>query len=78
MLTYQCINCMVTWDVEEGNCDDGFLSHGLCLDCLRLALTPLYRRHQLRDGHFDCFGKSGTFCDQENCKYKEICLRENK
>lgn len=68
----------MTWETEDGNCDDGFLSHGLCLDCLRLGLTEIYRNRQRLEGNPDCFAKSDTFCDQENCIYRNICLKRDK
>ena len=76
MIVYQCIRCLVTWECPDGNCDDGFLSHGLCLDCLRLGLTETYRNRQRKEGNPDCFGKAENYCDQEFCKYKKICVKD--
>lgn len=71
-MKYQCIKCRVTWG--EGTPElDGY-SHGLCLYCLKEALTPLYRKRQMQEGSFDCFGRAEGFCDQYGCKYREICL----
>ncbi|NLI82160.1 MAG: hypothetical protein GX443_10820 [Deltaproteobacteria bacterium] len=71
-MKYQCIRCRVTW----GNGDperDGY-SHGLCEECLKAALTPLYRKRQLAEGNFDCFGTASDYCDQHACTYRQICL----
>jgi hypothetical protein len=27
------------------------------------------------EGNFDCFGKGSTYCDQQNCKYRQWCLQ---
>ncbi len=76
MMKYQCIKCRVTWGDGEPE-RDGY-SHGLCLDCLKEALIPLYRKRQLAEGNFDCFGKAVDYCDQYCCKYREMCLIRNK
>ena len=73
-MMYQCIRCRETWGEGEPELD-GY-SHGLCLTCLKDALTPLYRKHQCTAGNFDCFGKSAGFCDQHACKYRKICVGE--
>lgn len=71
-MTYQCINCLVKWITN--NIETYDISHGLCKRCARLKLTPIYRKKQLLEGNFDCFAKSANFCDQLNCKYKDLCL----
>lgn len=71
-MKYQCIRCCVTWG--EGNPEEEFYSHGLCLFCLKEALTPIYRKRQLAEGNFDCFGKANGSCDQVRCLYRELCL----
>lgn len=77
-MIYQCIRCHVTWG-EEAEGDDSFFSHGLCLDCLREALIPIYRKRQKLENNPDCFGKANDYCDQEKCAYRHLCLKkENK
>jgi len=71
-MRYQCIHCKMTWG--QGISERDGYSHGLCAPCLREALTPLYRKRQLAEGNFDCFGKADAFCDQGACKYRTICL----
>ncbi|MHC1728976.1 MAG: hypothetical protein AB9866_23750 [Syntrophobacteraceae bacterium] len=71
-MMYQCIKCGMTWGIGEPELD-GY-SHGLCLRCLKEALTPLYRKRQSLEGNFDCFGRSLGSCDQGACKYRRICL----
>jgi hypothetical protein len=72
-IKYQCIRCKQTWGEWENGED--FYSHGLCAWCLKVCLTPIYRKRQVEEGNFDCFAKSAGFCDQQACKYREICLR---
>lgn len=73
MLKYQCINCKTTW----GNLDseDPIMSHGVCFNCLKIKLTPIYRNRQLREGNPDCFGRAINYCDQQTCCYRETCLK---
>lgn len=71
-MKYQCIRCHTTWG--DGVPEVEGYSHGLCLQCLREALVPLYRRRQVQEGHFDCFGRSTGYCDQSECKYHRICV----
>jgi hypothetical protein len=71
-MKYQCIRCNVEWGTGNPALD-GY-SHGLCAECLKLGLTPIYRKRQLEEGNFDCFAKSEGYCDQSNCRYKDICL----
>lgn len=71
-MMYQCIRCQITWG--EGCPERDGYSHGLCPACLKEALTPLYRQRQIREGHFDCFGRSSGYCDQWGCSYRSVCL----
>ncbi len=71
-MKFQCIKCHATWG--EGYPEIEGYSHGLCACCLKEALIPVYRRRQVREGNFDCFGKSYDFCDQGACMYRNICL----
>jgi hypothetical protein len=72
LMMYQCIRCYKTWG--SGNPQIDGYSHGLCAECLKEALTPLYRRRQAQEGNFDCFAKSSGYCDQPACKYRQICV----
>ena len=73
-MLYQCINCQLIWGTQTENFD-GYYSHGVCIDCLRVKLIPIYRKRQLEEGNFDCFARSNShFCDQHNCLYRKICL----
>jgi hypothetical protein len=71
-MKYQCIKCQVTWGNEEPG--ENYYSHGLCLPCLKETITPLYRKRQKAEGYFDCFGKAWGYCDQNDCKYRGLCL----
>lgn len=71
-MMYQCIRCHMTWG--DGTPEKDGYSHGLCMTCLREALTPLYRKRQALEGNFDCFARANGFCDQALCKYRQICL----
>jgi hypothetical protein len=74
-MKYQCIRCYTTWG--EGTPEIDGYSHGLCSYCLKEALIPVYRRRQVLEGNFDCFGKSFDYCDQYGCKYRDICLKDS-
>ncbi|MCE5334169.1 MAG: hypothetical protein LLG06_06230 [Desulfobacteraceae bacterium] len=71
-MKFQCIRCRETWG--QGDPDRDGYSHGLCAICLKDALIPLYRKRQVQEGNFDCFGRASGNCDQDFCKYRNICL----
>ncbi len=73
MTMYRCIKCESGWEVQNGD-EDQRVSGSLCLPCLRETLTPLFRRRQLREGHFDCFGTAASECDQAQCVYRKFCI----
>ncbi len=73
MTTYRCVKCGTNWTIENGD-DDTKMSGGLCNTCLKNCLMGLYRKRQLAEGNFDCFGKATTYCDQLRCKYMNLCL----
>jgi hypothetical protein len=73
MTKYVCVKCHRTWSLENGDLDYG-VSGGLCSGCLKDSLAALYRKKQLAEGNFDCFGKATTHCDQSQCKYIRTCL----
>lgn len=72
-MKYQCIQCKTTWGQPDENETEGF-SHGLCKKCAKIAMKPSVTKKQRAEGNFDCFGSSNGFCDQEKCKYREVCL----
>ena len=76
MTAYICIRCRKTWEVEDGDVNP-IPSGSLCKPCLKESLTTTYRNRQTREGNFDCFGKASGYCDQSQCKYREICLIES-
>ena len=53
-------------------------SHGLCPYCAKERLTPLYRKRQKKEGHFECFGTATSYCDQDHCSFRELCLMNEK
>ncbi len=73
MTVYVCVQCRVTWEIENGDTDP-VPSGGLCKRCLKNCLTSLYRGKQSREGNFDCFGTASDYYDQLNCRYRELCL----
>jgi hypothetical protein len=77
MSYYVCVKCRKTWGIDNGD-PDLVPSHGLCIECLRESLIPLYRKRQLREGNFDCFGKAEYYCDQDKCKYRKLCVKEKQ
>ena len=40
-----------------------------------LSKTELIRRIQKAEGNFDCFGTTIDYCDQDQCCFREDCLR---
>lgn len=73
MTVYLCIKCKKTWSVDNGTVDYA-PSGALCKPCLRDCLTPLYRKRQSEERNFDCFGKATHYCDQLQCRYRDLCL----
>ena len=71
-MKFQCIKCKCEWG--QGNPDLEGYSHGLCRDCLKEGVIPIYRRRQLQEGNWDCFGKAADYCDQCECKYRQLCI----
>jgi DNA-directed RNA polymerase subunit RPC12/RpoP len=73
MTVYLCIRCKKTWRIDNGDIDDA-PSGSLCKPCLKQSLAPLYRKRQSAERNFDCFAKATDYCDQHQCKYRELCL----
>jgi len=69
-----CIACNKKYSDKEP-LDNRSMSHGLCPSCLKITLIPLYRRRQLKEGNFDCYGKAIDYCDQFRCSYRMRCIR---
>jgi hypothetical protein len=69
-LKYQCLECSSTW--IDGELTEE-ISHGLCRKCVRLKLTEVVHKEQLRYSGIPCYATAHDFCDQE-CKYQDICL----
>lgn len=74
-MRFMCLKCGIVWGKGDPEIGEWF-SHGLCMDHLREKLIPIYRKRQRQEGHFDCFGTAGSYCDQELCCYRPICLKE--
>lgn len=79
----KCISCNLVWDKDTGTIRedvdyDQHISHGLCSKCLRERCLELFRSRQRKEGNFDCFGRSNGYCDQVNCKYRNVCLGISK
>lgn len=36
----------------------------------------LIREIQRAEGNFDCFGTAEGFCDQQECRFRSLCLGE--
>lgn len=76
MCVFRCVECGDTWKVDDGKTIDN--SHGLCPPCAKKQLTFLFRKRQLKEGNFDCFGKAYSgYCDQFDCLYRELCLSQS-
>jgi len=77
MTVYLCVKCKKTW--EKANEDsDPTPSGTLCNPCLKESLVPIYRKRQSREKNFDCFGKASGYCDQFECKYRDLCLMQKE
>jgi DNA-directed RNA polymerase subunit RPC12/RpoP len=73
-MKYNCIRCGSTWGQWEKNEDERFYSSGLCKECAKIVLIPKVRMNQKKEGYWDCFGTVyGGKCDQEKCKYLDVC-----
>jgi hypothetical protein len=73
----KCIICGHEWGVWLENEVEEF-SHGLCKGCVKRELLPKIRNKQLKEGNWDCFGKSKGYCNQELCKYLSVCTKLNE
>lgn len=74
-MLYRCIVCKSTWG--KGDPSEGY-SDGLCEEHQMVLLVKLYRERQLKEGNFDCAGRSNGFCDQSDCKCRSICLHPQR
>jgi hypothetical protein len=78
-LRVKCIKCGEEWEKDTvipwG--PDEYTS-SLCNPCFRELISQVIHRKQLKEGNFDCFGKAAVFCDQSACKYRELCLPQEK
>ncbi len=77
MTIYLCVKCGKKWTIENGDRDPS-PNGTLCRPCLKETLVPLYRKRQLKEGNFDCFGKAIDYCDQLQCKYRDLCLVDSR
>jgi len=75
-LRVKCIKCGKEWHKESSISwgPDDFTS-SLCDICFREVISPIIHKKQLKEGNFDCFGRSEEYCDQLECKYREWCVR---
>jgi len=75
-LKVRCMKCGKEWkkETEKDWSPDDFTS-SLCNPCFREVVAPTIRRKQLKEGNFDCFGRTTDYCDQLECKYRTFCLR---
>lgn len=39
------------------------------------AKDDLIREIQRAEGNFDCFGSAGDYCDQLECRFRDMCLK---
>jgi len=74
-LRVKCVRCHKEWKkdcVVPWGPDD--CSGSLCTACFIDVASPTIRKKQLKEGHFDCFGRARGYCDQSECKYRRWCL----
>jgi hypothetical protein len=74
-LRVKCLKCGKEWKKESiREWAESDYSSSFCNACFREVITPVIRRKQRKEGHFDCFGTAVGDCDQENCRYRQCCL----
>ena len=74
-ITVKCIKCGRGWEKEAIlPYAPGEYSGGLCKGCFRVVITPLIKRKQKKEGNFPCFGAAHSYCDQQECKYRNWCI----
>jgi hypothetical protein len=75
-LRVKCMKCDKEWHKESSVSwgPEDFTS-SLCDICFKEVISPVIHKKQLKEGNFDCFGKTMDYCDQLECKYREWCLR---
>jgi hypothetical protein len=49
-------------------------AHGIKTN--RKAKDDLIREIQRAEGNFDCFGSAGDYCDQLECRFRDMCLKQ--
>ena len=75
LLKVKCIKCNKEWKKEVPiEPEPGAVTSSLCKLCFRTVVCLAIRKHQKRDGHFDCFATAEKYCDQLECKYREWCI----
>lgn len=77
-MVYSCIGCQTKWATNGDDINEQIeISHGLCQKCFSKQMIKIYRKKQLDEGNFDCYGKFITYCDQLDCKYRQYCYSVN-
>jgi len=73
-LEMKCVKCGKIWDRVETRDEGTEISGGLCSECAFEQVTFLYRRKQRAEGYPECFATAESYCDQEGCLYRDVCL----
>jgi hypothetical protein len=74
-LRVKCMKCGKEWEKESSlSWGPEDVTSSLCNVCLKEVISPTIHKKQLREGNFDCFGKSADYCDQQECKYRQWCV----
>lgn len=50
----------------------------LGLKSVGVKKTELIRNIQRAEGNFDCFDTADGYCDQRQCCFRSLCLKDNK
>jgi hypothetical protein len=50
----------------------------LGLKSVGVKKTKLIRSIQRAEGNFDCFDTADGYCDQSQCSFRSLCLKDNK
>lgn len=75
-LRVKCVKCGKEWhknSVIPWGPDD--ISSSLCDPCFGEVISPIIHKRQLSEGNLACFGKASTHCAQEECRYRQWCMR---
>jgi len=54
------------------------LAKQFSIKTMRKTKSDLIREIQRAEGNFDCFGSAQGYCDQYECRFREMCLKQGE